>query len=397
MLEAARWRTRTLAEGRARLSTLDVKATDDKPALFFSSLFPGLAPSIHAHARVSIETEDVATGSIPIALPDPAPKIARAYFVNESTGAVLTGAGGTPLSVPLFYNTTAGGLDYWSSVDTSVTPSVYHTVPITTMPAAEVGIRIALSGTTTTDVCGQPLVSCFDSGSGNTAPVGTTPLYGIDNFRVYDPSVTPGASATSALVIYGAKLTTASCTNPYFVSADCSVTLNAWIKLPATINTATRPKFEIDARLDGAQNPPQQHQMTPDATGAACPSLPAPPAGATCWVATIPVSAAASPWHTINVAWKDTDNGDHLGGTACGGGGNVCDDYKHRRRDRPARIRGQLRWVRPDPVGRPARLQRPPGGARGKHRLPQLRRGFLFGTGWCANWPHAVLLDRQSR
>jgi hypothetical protein len=303
---------------------LDVKATDDKPPLFFSGLFPGFAPSIHAHARVTVATQDVASGSIPIGLPDPAPKKARAFFVDESSGAVLKDALNNPLSVPLFYNTSAGGLDYWSSVDTSVSPSVYHTVTIPSMPSGNVGLRIALSGSTTNDQCGQTLVLCYDPGSGNPQPTPAATLYGIDNIRVYDPTVTPGTTAATALVVYGAKLTSASCTNPYFLSADCSVTLNAWLKLPSTINLSST-KLEIDARLDGATQNNQQYQMTRDVSGASCSSAPAPPAGASCWTATVPVANAG--WHTLQIAWKDTDTADHLGATACSnGGGNVCDD-----------------------------------------------------------------------
>jgi len=326
---------------------LDVKATDDKPPLFFASLLPGIRPSIHAHARVEIKPLDIGSGQLPIAVPDPNPRKARAYFVNESTGAYLTDpATGARLSVPLFYNSTGGGLDYWSSLDMSVTPSVYHTVTLPSMPSGNVGIRIALSGSTTNDQCGQPLVSCYDT-SGNTAPNGTTPLYGIDNIRVYDPAATPGtASANDAIAVYAAKLTTADCTNPYFLSADCSVRLHVRVRFAAGITPAN---VTMTARVDGAQQNNRQSAMAPGSS-ADCP--PANPAGSLCYESTEDISVSGAGWHTIDIAWKDTTGTDSIGSSRCrNGNGNPCDstgtagktaqrvfmgDFDHS---------GQIKWV----------------------------------------------------
>lgn len=309
---------------------LDVKATDDKPPVVFGASVAGITPSIHAHARIDFFVADFLSGAqlLPVALPDPTPKRAYAYFVNESTGAPLNDSSGNPLpAVPLYYTgLSQNGVDYWDSLDRSQSPAAYHFDTIPSMPAGNVGVRIALSGSLTNSQCGQPLVSCYDTTSGNTAPNGTTPLYGIDNIRTFDASATPGTgSALAALTVYGAKLTTADCTNPYFPTATCSVRLHIRAKFAPGITVTGNPKLTMVARVDGATQNSQQFAMAPGSSSD-CPA--ANPAGSLCWESTadIPVPAGGG-WHTIDVAWADTETTDNLGGTACkNGGSNPCDD-----------------------------------------------------------------------
>ena len=77
---------------------VDVKITESSLPWFFGL---HVVPAINAHARVRIESLTAMSGALPVAIPDIDPRVARAYFVNESTGAVLT-------SVPLQLNQPPG-------------------------------------------------------------------------------------------------------------------------------------------------------------------------------------------------------------------------------------------------------------------------------------------------
>ena len=85
-----------------------------------------------------------------MAVPDVDPRVGRAYFVNEPTGAVL---GSTPL-------TRRGRPTAWPS---GTTPPRRSSVPIN---AARIGVRVALGGGSST-TCGEPLVECYDLASRN--------------------------------------------------------------------------------------------------------------------------------------------------------------------------------------------------------------------------------------
>jgi hypothetical protein len=312
--------------GPCKNGYVDVKATDDQPPLIIGNIFSSLTPSIHAHARVDFFVADTISGGqlLPVALPDPTPKKAYAYFVHESgpnAGQVLTDSSGNPLpAVPLYFTgVTQNGVDYWNSIDMGANPPVYHTDTIPSMPSGNVGVRIALSGNLTNDQCGQPLVTCYDT-SGNTAPNGASPLYGIDNIRVFDASATPGTgSALAAMSVYGAKLTSANCTNPYFPTTGCSESLHVRVAFPAGIDPT---HVTLQAQVDGQSN--KQYAMA--RTSGNCP--PANPAGAVCFESTtdnIPISASG--WHTVDVVWSDTTTTDMLGAQACRtSGSNPCDD-----------------------------------------------------------------------
>jgi hypothetical protein len=307
---------------------IDVKATDDRPSLFFSSLFPGFSHDITAHARVSFVKLDTISKSVPVALVDPTPKTATAYFVNESTGAYLRDSLNQPISTPLFYNTTASGIDYWSSTNTTQTPPVQNNVmiPSSQVTSGQLGVRIALSGSTTNNQCGQALVTCYDT-SGNTSLNGPSPLFGIDNVRVYDPAATPGTAAGAHVAVYGAKLTSADCgdgnqTNAYFPTAACAVRLHVRVAFAPGITPAN---VIMTARVDGSQQNGNQYTMAAGIS-ADCPT--ADPAGSLCWESTqdIPISAVPG-WHTIDIAWSDANTGDSLGGQQCkSSGGLPCSD-----------------------------------------------------------------------
>jgi hypothetical protein len=85
----------TVTSGPCAAAMIDVKLTEtDLPLLFkpVGNLLGKLAPSVSfvdAQARISINQLETAVGALPVGVPDVNPRSARAYFINESTGAVI--------------------------------------------------------------------------------------------------------------------------------------------------------------------------------------------------------------------------------------------------------------------------------------------------------------------
>lgn len=130
--------------------TVDVKATETNLENLMSIV--GVSPTINAHARVELFRVTALSGLRPIGVPDPTPRSARAYFVDEADGTTIA-------STPLSRNgTDANGNPLWDNVAAPV--------GVTVGGRARIGVRIALGGGSST-VCGAPLVDCYDTGSAN--------------------------------------------------------------------------------------------------------------------------------------------------------------------------------------------------------------------------------------
>jgi hypothetical protein len=172
---------------------------------------------INAHARVEIRKKLTSKHSLPVGVPEPGPKKAKALFVDEATGTVIA-------STDLLRTGTAGGLAIWSN---SASP-----VPVT-IDASRIGLRIVLSGSTSTQ-CGDPLVDCYGAGTSSAIAAGTA---GLARIRGY--AGTPAGTATAPKV-RDARLTSATCTeDPYFTAtvtaASCTTGITAAIDgLPST-------------------------------------------------------------------------------------------------------------------------------------------------------------------
>jgi hypothetical protein len=226
---------------------VDVKLTETDLPWFFrsaASLFGavgGSVPYINAQARVSVFQRDTAQGALPIGVPEVNPRAAKAWFVNEKTGAVL---GSTPLTKV----GTSNGLAIWDNagaplpvkVDTSDT---------------DVGVVIALGGGTST-TCGQPLVDCYDAGAPSAAS--GLPSTGILFVRGWSAAGS-GAQPNDPL-LRGATLINGSCADPYFSSAiaSCTVGVQATVDIGALATTATK----LTANVGGTN-----YAMTYDAVG----------------------------------------------------------------------------------------------------------------------------------
>jgi Flp pilus assembly protein TadG len=207
---------------------VDVKATEADLPLFFGIvphfLSQHLLPAINAHARVEIRSETTSSGALPVGVPDVNPISAIATFVNDSTGAALSGctdsASGVALpdcTVPLAKGTTLGnGVVMWDSTGSRAT------VPI---GVTNVGVRIALAGTslcntaaspqcaagvsaaTGSALCNQVLVSCYENGTATSL------------VRIRGWSSTPSGAQPNVPQARSVQLTPGTgCADPYFSS-----------------------------------------------------------------------------------------------------------------------------------------------------------------------------------
>lgn len=213
---------------------IDVKITESNLPWFFRVA----GTTINAHARVDVTQVSSAGGALPIAVPDPTPKFAKAFFVDESTGALL---GATDLTS----NGTANGLLVWDNVNAPL--------PVT-ISAANVGVIIALSGGssaiagTPAAACSTFLVQCYDAGTVNGSGV---PSQGILYIRGYtSPTGTDGQQPAIPKVgdvqLYGG-----SCTDPYFSNPVATCNIGVRAQVAATTSTGGDAGLAVYAMAPG--------------------------------------------------------------------------------------------------------------------------------------------------
>ena len=152
---------------------------------------------INAHARVEFQEVDQLSGMMPFGVPDVRPVSARVWFVDEDTGETLE-------SQTLTRRTYASGVAVWDNLDAPVD------VTLPTRGPKNIGVRVALSGSTST-TCGDPLVECYDLGSSN----------GILYARAWTrDTATP--TAPQARHIGLTSTVTGGCSDPYFTEAPAA-------------------------------------------------------------------------------------------------------------------------------------------------------------------------------
>lgn len=231
---------------------VDVKATEANLPLFLGViprfLNMSLLPAINAHARVEIRSESTSRGALPVGVPDVNPVAGLATFVDDSTGGALSGctdsASGVALpscTVPLVRGTTlSNGVVLWDS-----TGSV-ATVPI---GVTNVGVRIALAGTTLCNLtaspqcaagmsaasgsalCNQVLVTCYEAGSATSL------------VRIRGWSNTPSGAQPNPPQARSVQLTPGTgCSDPYF-SSDKEACPN--VRISATIDSGALAKSSV--------------------------------------------------------------------------------------------------------------------------------------------------------
>jgi hypothetical protein len=186
---------------------VDVKLTEESTPPFFA--FIG-SHDVRARARVQVFKLRRSNKLLPIAVPDPDPRVARAFFVDESK--LPSDPTYVLASVPLTRNGSQGGLAIWDNSGAPVP------VPIT---AEHVGVRVALGGDTST-TCGEILVDCYDSLSTN----------GIVHIQGWTAA---GLAAPKAPLVRSVSLLPGTCGDAYFSdpAAPCSVAVSAQVDFGA--------------------------------------------------------------------------------------------------------------------------------------------------------------------
>jgi Flp pilus assembly protein TadG len=284
--------------GPCTAGMIDVKLTEADLPWYFG--FGKVVSFINAHARVEVKPLVSAKGALPVGVPDINPTSGRVILVNEATGAVID-------SQPLTPNGSANGLAYW---DNSTSPFSNITIP-----AASVGVRVVLSGASST-TCGDPLVACYDL---------TDATHGLSHVRSW-------SNTTALPAVRDAFLTPVTCPNGYFNAGNCGVGLTADINIGAVNNTTN---LTLAASLSTANNAPT-YAMTN--TGGACTT---PATGCNRWTsATIPIPASTGP-APIYLRWEKRVKGTNCATTfvanncwdngttaidCANGGSNPCQD-----------------------------------------------------------------------
>jgi Putative Flp pilus-assembly TadE/G-like len=284
----------TTASPPCSAGMIDVKLTEtDLPWLLkpVASLLSGVTPVvkfINAQARVSINQIDSSAGALPVGVPDINPRSARAYFIHESTGAVLG-------SAPLTKVGTSNGLAVW---DNAASPE-----PITISSAdTDVGVVIALGGTTST-TCGQPLVECYDAGAALNGS--SMPTQGLVHIRGW--SAAGSGAQPNAPLLRQATLVPGTCTDPYFNVSTTACTIG----LQAKVDFGTTDPTTVGAQLTASVGGKSVGALTYSAT-----------TGLWSSPTTISLSPAAGPVD-VSLDWAET-KGTQGGNTCSTQGGNKC-------------------------------------------------------------------------
>jgi Putative Flp pilus-assembly TadE/G-like len=260
---------------------VDVKITEADLPWYFRM---ATVPAINAHARVSIQGLTRAAGALPVAVPDVDPQSARAYFVNESTGAVIASTALTKTGV-------SNGLAVWDNAGAPLS------LPI---DATNIGVRLALGGGPST-TCGDKLVLCYDAGSAN----------GLVSLRGYS---TAGSGAQpNPPVARDVRLVPGSCQDSYFVSDEtaCTIGVSADVDFGAA-DPVTAVGARVSAVIAGVTR-----SLTYDAASGR-------------WISAagdlFTVNPNAGPL-TVELRWAETSGSVTVGGrleTCTTTGGNKC-------------------------------------------------------------------------
>jgi hypothetical protein len=203
---------------------VDVKITEADLPLFFR--IPGLFNSVDINARARVQIQSLnylGGGALPIGVPDVDPSRVKATFIDEETGAVIA-------TKSLTNTGTTGGLAIWDNTSAPVS------VPIS---SSKIGVRLTLSGNATSDACSDPLVQCYDSGSGN----------GI----LYIRGWSSGGSAVrpNPPIARDVALLPGTCTDPYFSTATAACTIGVSAVVDFGVADPTTIGAKVSATVAG--------------------------------------------------------------------------------------------------------------------------------------------------
>jgi hypothetical protein len=286
----------------------DVKASESGLPLALSYL--GIpTPTLRAHARVQLRPIHSARPSMPLAVPDVNPRQVAVTFVNEATGASLSGCSGPallPSSACTFLlskdATGAGGLNFWRGDATVTFPAA----------PARIGVRVGAGGQvgSCAGTAGTGNYRCFDSGATSRG------LLLIRNYA-------PGSTTTSDPPVLDGVWPTTCAGSPFFSDAQaptgsCGSGMQAEVNF-GTGSTRPNANYHVRARL-GSGTPVDLIPVSfESATNA--------------WLWSTAAGAfAIAPGAGVQAAtlsWEVNDTSATIGGKACraaGAGGNPCKD-----------------------------------------------------------------------
>lgn len=253
-----------------RHKMIDVKLTETDLPWFLKA---ASIDAINAQARAEIREKTIASGTLPIAVPETGPKRAWALFVDEATGHEIARQRVTRTG-------TSGGLSIFDNADSPVT------VPTT---VKDIGVRIMLSGSTSNNPqCGDQLVLCYGAGT-NAATVAGSP--GLVHVRGWSDTPAGGATSANPPQVRGAELYGATCEDPYFTMLAATYPCTVNVGADVDFGTSDLSKMRVAVKKTGAA----------DSTAV---DLTAPGAGGGMWTGGPFTVAAASNDTSFDLLWK---------------------------------------------------------------------------------------------
>jgi hypothetical protein len=274
---------------------IDVKATEtDLPSLFGRLIG---RTKINAHSRVCLMAENVTSGSLPVAVPNPLPRSAGAVFIDEANNNQVVA---TTLLSDLGLS---GALDMWSS-----------NAPVSvTIPSRATGLVIVLSGLASVSlsgdlatICAQPLTNCYDN-------TNVPPTYGVSFIRGWSSSGSGEQPAHPLL--RDVQLFQGGCAGgAYFSNSTASCSYD----IEAKVDAGSLSTSDMKIRANGVL-------LSPDAGSSECTAL---SGSGSCWHGSLPL-APTSGANPITMTWEETSGCINApcgqqGSTQCRINGNQC-------------------------------------------------------------------------
>jgi hypothetical protein len=213
---------------------VDVKLTQKSLPLFFS-LISSLRPTLHAHARVSLQGEASSSNVRPIAVSDPgAFSCVTVYFKRTDNNNTLATA--VLRQRDASANTWDNSIQETDPVTGAVVP---NTGPATFNLPAGANVYV------------QPFLhDCNNNGQAFDDTTNTGVLY-INSHTTTDPVVSTGQQPQ--LTPGGVFLKNGTCVpDQYFVVSDCKVEVDAYVKFDAGIGSNKIKVFAVDKQWDAA-------------------------------------------------------------------------------------------------------------------------------------------------
>lgn len=285
--------TPTPYSGPCEADMLDVKMNEINLPWWFKA---ANVPYISAHARVELQQESSTNGAAPLAVQTSNPGAAEAFFIDEDTGAQITGLPVVTLcdTGSTFSTGAAAGEEDWVSGTVSGStclPSSFSVAVPASTP--NIGVIVALAqssnllGTTMSGTCSTAGVNCFDQNPGPS-------LLHIQTYTVSSGTVnSPHVDSVVLQNVAGYAGSPAPCSDQYFSNDVASGPASCTVGVAATLDVGGTPNpagLTVSAVIGGTSYPlcyqtsgTYSGQWTTDplgTVGSGCPPIAVPAANA---------------------------------------------------------------------------------------------------------------------